>query len=88
MTYHLDLAKRNIKLVGLSLLVLFLLCGCSLFKKDTPGFDCKVFLPVCGDDEVTYYNQCQAQDYKVDIAYEGACNGTLVKTIPYEVESP
>lgn len=86
MIYHLDASKKNIKLVSLFLLVLFLFCGCSLFEKKAPAFDCKTFYPVCGVDEVTYYNQCQAQDYEVDIAYDGACNGSLIKTIPYEIK--
>lgn len=87
MIYRLGSGKKNIKLVGLFFLVLFLLCGCSLFQKKAPIFDCKIFSPACGDDETTYYNQCQAEEYNTEVAYDGACNGSLIKTAPYEVES-
>ncbi len=86
MTYRLDLNKKNFKLAGLFFLILFLLCGCSLFQKKAPAFDCAIFSPVCGVDETTYYNQCQAQDYNIEIHYDGACNGSLIKTIPHEIE--
>lgn len=86
MIYRLDVNKEAIKLFSLFFAILFLLCSCSLFKKKTPTFDCKIFRPVCGVDEATYYNQCQAEDYKADVAYDGACNGSLIKTIPYEIK--
>lgn len=88
MIYRLGVNNKNFKLASLFFLTLFLLCGCSLFSKKAPAFDCSIFSPVCGSDETTYYNQCQARDHNVEIDYDGACNGSLIKTIPYEVESP
>lgn len=87
MIYHLGFDKNNFKIAGLFFLILFLFCGCSLFSKKAETFDCKIFSPACGNDEITYYNQCQAKEYNVEINYNGACNGSLINTIPYEVES-
>lgn len=86
MTCRLGFYKKYFKLTGLFFLILFLLCGCSIFSKKTQTFDCKIFSPACGNDEITYYNHCQAEEYNVEISYEGACNGSLIKTVPHEVE--
>jgi hypothetical protein len=34
-----------------------------------------VFTPVCGDNSITYVNDCEAQCANQAIAYDGACNG-------------
>lgn len=88
MIYRSDSGKKIFKLASLFFLILFLLCGCSFFPKKVASFDCKIFSPICGNDEVTYYNQCQAEEYNAEVVYYGACNGSVIKTIPYEVESP
>lgn len=70
-----------------SFLITIILSGCSFktIKKKVAGFDCQQFYPVCGEDATTYYNQCQAEDHSVKIAYDGACNNQIkIKTIPYE----
>ncbi|MFH1565038.1 MAG: hypothetical protein ABIC82_04265 [bacterium] len=87
MICRLELNKKNIKSAGLFFLILFLFCGCSLFPKKAPVFDCKIFSPTCGEDETTYYNQCQAEENNVKVNYDGACNGSLIKTIPYEMQA-
>lgn len=37
--------------------------------------DCNSFKPVCGNNGVTYANNCKVQEAKADIAYNGPCNG-------------
>jgi hypothetical protein len=87
MKYRLDVNKKfYVKLINLTLAGLFFLSGCSIpfSGKEFIGFDCKIFSPVCGEDGITYYNQCQAEESGVEIVYDGACNGTSVETVPYE----
>jgi hypothetical protein len=84
MIFH---SKTSYKARIIIFVSLLLLTGCSLqssFSKKITGFDCDNFYPVCGEDEITYYNQCQADEREAEIVYDGACNGTDIETIPYD----
>jgi hypothetical protein len=35
----------------------------------------QIYAPVCGSDSKTYGNACEAEANKVEVAYEGECDG-------------
>ena len=45
--------------------------------KDIPGFCTEEFAPVCGCDDQTYGNQCDADRAGVSIVHDGVCEGNI-----------
>jgi len=81
----------KVKLVVTLLIFLLVLTGCKISswfgsKKDQER-NCDSHYPVCGEDGVTYYNACQADDLGANIIYQGACNNGEIITIPYAQET-
>ena len=85
MIYPLGRKNKYYFLISVIFSALFLSgCSWSLVKDKLPIFNCGEFYPVCGENDVTYYNQCQAKEEEVDIVYDGACNERDIVTIPYD----
>jgi hypothetical protein len=59
-------------------------CTFSWSKKNLVNFNCDKFNPVCGENSVTYFNHCQAEDFEIETKYDGPCTG-VIEVIPYNV---
>ncbi len=65
--------------------LILLLTGCSGQQSAPDQIGCiQVYQPVCGSDQQTYSNSCEAQRRGVSVAHQGRCEDAVICTQRYQ----